>query len=448
MRFLCLLSVLMVTIAKAQVSILIQSNKGHGLQQPLYLAGSFNGWNPADSNFRFVETQRGYELKLPNALCVKGFACKVTAGTWERCEGDSLGQAIGNRQVSSVRDTTLIFVVKGWEQPKFIQSTISPRVKNHTLSYHSQPRSIWVYVPKEYDLQSSKRYSVVYLLDGQNIFDNATAFAGEWGVDETMDSIEEEGGVPSIVVAIEHGGESRLNEYTPFSNTQYGGGGGKQHATFVVNTVKPFVDSVYRTQPEALNTAIGGSSLGGLMAMYISVVYPQKFGKAAIFSPAFWWSDSVFAMIESVDTANHQKWCLRAGTSESKMMLSDLERVHKGMIAKGVTTKNLWIYKDPNGQHNEAYWKRMFKDSYCWLFAGNCNNGAQLKVDKKLHALIPVAKNIDSIRLLDTQGQTVQHWKNPVIGEPQPFSPKLTGNYLVRIFYSNNMVSDIPVNLP
>jgi hypothetical protein len=71
-----------------------------------------------------------------------------------------------------------------------------------------------------------------------------------------------------------------------------------------------------------------------------------------------------------------------------------------------------------------------------------------LKVDKKLHALIPVAKNIDSIRFLDTQGQTVQHWKKPVIGEPQPFSPKLTGNYLVRIFYSNNMVSDIPVNLP
>ena len=124
---------------------------------------------------------------------------------------------------------------------------------------------IWVYLPPNYD-QSSKKYPVIYMHDGQNLFDNATSYIGEWEVDETLNELFNKTGKGFIVVGIENGGEERINEYTPWKNEKYGGGKGEIYIDFLVNTLKPYIDVTYRTKPQQKHTGLIGSSLGGLIS--------------------------------------------------------------------------------------------------------------------------------------------------------------------------------------
>lgn len=124
-------------------------------------------------------------------------------------------------------------------------------------------KKIWVYLPKNYKT-SDKKYPVIYMHDAQNLFDAKTSFAGEWNIDETLDSLKKQ----AIVIGIEHGNEKRLEELTPFPNEKYGGGKADDYLEFMVITLKPYVDKNYRTKPNANNTVIFGSSLGGLVSYY------------------------------------------------------------------------------------------------------------------------------------------------------------------------------------
>ncbi len=119
--------------------------------------------------------------------------------------------------------------------------------------------------------------------DGQNVFDDSTSFAGEWGVDETLDSISSHG-KEIIVVAVDHGGQKRINEYCPYDMEKFGKGEGNQYVDFLVKDLKPFIDKNYRTEKDKQNTFIAGSSMGGLISMYAVLKYPGVFGGAGVFS--------------------------------------------------------------------------------------------------------------------------------------------------------------------
>lgn len=155
-------------------------------------------------------------------------------------------------------------------------------------------RKIWVYLPVDYE-KSRRKFPVIYMHDAQNLFDSKTSFSGEWGVDETMNTLA----IKAIVVGIEHGNDKRMEELTPFPNENYGGGNADAYLNFLVTVVKPYVDGEYRTKSSAEHTTILGSSLGGLLSLYALAKHPETFGKAGVFSPSFWFSDSIYTYMDN-----------------------------------------------------------------------------------------------------------------------------------------------------
>jgi len=200
--------------------------------------------------------------------------------------------------------------------------------------------------------------------DGQNLFDDKTSYVGEWHVDETLDSISAQ----VIVVGIEHGGEQRTKELTPFKNEKYVGGEADQYIEFIVNTLKPKIDKNYRTKSNAKNTAIFGSSLGGLVSFYATLKYPKVFGKAGLFSPSFWFSKEIYAFAEKTPKITSKIYFL-SGDSESDDMVSDMEKMYKIITTKRCDCLNLSkkVIVE-GGKHNEKLWSTHFLNAYLWLF--------------------------------------------------------------------------------
>ena len=151
----------------------------------------------------------------------------------------------------------------------------------------NRERTVRIYLPPGYE-QGTRRYPVLYMHDGQNLFDDATAYAGEWGIDETLNELAKSRGLELIVVGIDNGGAERIHELNAWDNPQFGKGEGEQYTAFIVEVLKPWIDQHYRTRPDRRHTAIMGSSMGGLISSYAISRYPQVFGKAGIFSPAYW----------------------------------------------------------------------------------------------------------------------------------------------------------------
>ena len=166
------------------------------------------------------------------------------------------------------------------------ESTASNQVSTFTIEAPQlkSTKKIWLYLPKNYT-SSTKKYPVIYMHDAQNLFDSKTSFAGEWNIDEKLDSLSAQ----VIVVGIETT-EKRMEELTPFVNAKHGGGKANDYLDFIVNTLKPTVDGTYRTKTNAKNTIMIGSSLGGLTSFYALLKYPNVFGKAGVFSPSFWFN--------------------------------------------------------------------------------------------------------------------------------------------------------------
>jgi alpha-glucosidase len=224
-------------------------------------------------------------------------------------------------------------------------------------------KKIWVYLPLDYDT-SDKKYPVMYMHDAQNLFDKKTAFAGEWEVDETLNKMNAQ----IIVIGIEHGNEKRLDELTPFKNEKYGGGNGDNYLNFIIKTLKPKVDSVYRTKSNAKNTAIFGSSLGGLLSFYAVVKHPEVFGKAGVFSPSFWFNNKMYTLMENAEKTKAQIYFL-AGDRESETMVADLKKMQTLLDRNRCEclklTKTVII---EGGEHNEKLWKENFAKAVQWLF--------------------------------------------------------------------------------
>lgn len=242
--------------------------------------------------------------------------------------------------------------------------------QNFEIPQLDRERRIWIYLPPSYGISKRKKYPVMYLHDGQNLFDKSTSYAGEWGVDETLNHLAKEGYAESIVVGIDNGAEKRMDELSAFKNEEYkAGGSGNQYLAFVVETLKPYIDSHYRTKPSRKNTTLGGSSLGALISVYGGVKYPDTFGNIIAFSSAFWFNrDALMNYIkESDQSLKKQKYYFIEGEKESFDMGKDTSKVISLLKAKGVKDKNIYYKVHPDGKHNEAYWNREFPGAYKWL---------------------------------------------------------------------------------
>ncbi len=254
------------------------------------------------------------------------------------------------------------------------RSTASPSVSVLSDSFPvrqlGRTRRVWLYLPPDY-ATSRRRYPVLYLHDGQNVFDAATSFAGEWGVDEALDSLHALGDSGIIVVAVDNGGRKRLDEYSPWRNPKYGGGEGDRYLEFLVHTLKPYVDRHYRTRPGADNTGIGGASMGGLISLYAGLKYPGVFGRTLVFSPSLWFAPDIFPLARQARPGAHLYFVSGAresGTDDPGAATRDQGGMVAALKAAGFDVTQLRASVAEDGQHAEWFWRREFPAAYLWLF--------------------------------------------------------------------------------
>jgi predicted alpha/beta superfamily hydrolase len=244
------------------------------------------------------------------------------------------------------------------------KSTASPQVSTFTIEAPQlkTTKKIWIYLPKGYST-STKKYPVIYMHDAQNLFDAKTSFVGEWNIDEKLDSLN----ARVIIVGIEHGGDKRVEELTPYKNEKYGGGNADNYLEFIVKTLKPQIDKTYRTKPNTNNTMIMGSSLGGLVSYYAIIKYPTVFGKAGIFSPSFWFNKDIYDLTEKTKKMKTKIYFL-CGDKESDDMVSDLNKMDDLISDKRCDCLHLTKKRIvAHGQHNEKLWRDGFVKAYLWL---------------------------------------------------------------------------------
>ena len=228
-------------------------------------------------------------------------------------------------------------------------------------------RRLRVYLPPGY-ADDARRYPVLYMFDGQNLFDDATSYAGEWGVDESMDRLSRESWLAAIVVGIDHGNALRIHELIPYANPRFLPNAGAAFVDDVVHAIKPFVDANYRTLPDRAHTAIAGSSLGGLSADYAIHRHPQVFSMAGVFSPSYWVSDEAFAVAARARLPAGSRVYLFMGGREGPDAVRGVENMARILrMHPGAADVALRIVSD--AEHNEAAWREAFPRAVRWLFA-------------------------------------------------------------------------------
>jgi predicted alpha/beta superfamily hydrolase len=221
--------------------------------------------------------------------------------------------------------------------------TLTGNIKIHE-GFHSRflpiDRTISVYLPPEYETDASRRYPVLYMQDGQNLFDGATSFmpGKEWHMDEKAELLIKQGAIdPLIIVGISSSGMARINDFTP--PTSHGpkpGGHADLYGRMLVEEIKPFIDGHYRTTQRAADTGLGGMSLGGLVSLYLGFKYPSVFGKLAIISPAaFWNAETIVGYTRSLPAKTNQRIYLSVGTAEAPEFLDSVRELQRVLVDKG-----------------------------------------------------------------------------------------------------------------
>ena len=334
----------------------------------IFIAGNFNSWNPGDPVYQLTETGND-QYSITFTPSTNNLEFKFTRGSWATVEGNAQGGFLPNRSYTyNGQASTLNVTIAGWEGGGFeLPENVQILDDDFNIPQLNRTRRIWAYTPPDYD-SSSKHYPVIYMHDGQNLFTDATSFAGEWKIDESLNQLQGEGDYGAIVIGIDNGGASRFDEYCPWVNPTYGGGEGEAYMDFIVQTLKPHIDSTFRTLPGREYTAIAGSSMGGLISMYAVAEYPEVFSKAGIFSPAFWVADSIFQFIEQQEFTEQVRVYFVASHNESASMVPLMEEVYDLMQSEGITTENLLLLDEADGAHSEWFWAREFPDAYEWLF--------------------------------------------------------------------------------
>lgn len=244
-------------------------------------------------------------------------------------------------------------------------------------------RRICVYLPPGY-AQSRQRYPVLYLMDGQNLFDNAIAFNGEWGIDESLDSLHALGDRGCIVVALDHAHRNRPREYRPYPSEVAPADpccAADSLAAFVALTLKPHIDQRFRTRRGRAHTGIGGASTAAYFAQHVVHRFPRQFGRAMLFSPSYMHAERFYQDARQADLPRATRFYLVTGEQETALGLPPgryaeaTRRMADSLQANGRRPgKTLLVQLRPDGAHAEWFWRREFPAAYRWLFARRRKN--------------------------------------------------------------------------
>lgn len=236
-------------------------------------------------------------------------------------------------------------------------------------------RRVWIYLPRSYRT-GERSYPVCYMHDGQNVFDQASSWGTEWGVDETLEQMTlVDPALEAIVVAIDHGDDARNNEYNFAINAEYGfGGKGAAYAAFLAETLKPYIDSRYRTLPEPAHTMIVGSSFGAYISLYAAIRYPELFGRVGGISFVMWHDDgAILQLLRESALSPALRIYLCIGKSETdnsdfnQLAYEHVVLARQTIVAAGVPENRIRLDYLPDGTHHESTWGRLFPEVYRWL---------------------------------------------------------------------------------
>ena len=234
-------------------------------------------------------------------------------------------------------------------------------------------RDVLVWTPPGYDAGDDRRYPVLYMQDGQNLFEPDTAFLkGEhWRVGETATRLIAEGTItPLIIVGVYNTGDARLEEYTPTRDTKLGGGLADEYARMLIDDVKPLIDRTYRTLPEGRHTGIAGSSLGGLVLLHVALTHPAVFSRVAALSPSVWWDRKVILQTirQSRSKPPLRLW-VDMGTAEGQRGLDDARLLKAALVGLGFSENTDLRYAEYEGAtHSELAWADRVGPMLEWLF--------------------------------------------------------------------------------
>ena len=355
--------------AQYNLHIEIKSSPSTHIGDTVFIAGNFNNWDPVNEKYRLAKKDDIVSVDIAG-LQKDIYRFKFTRGNWGKVEAAADGKYIEDRIIELRSDTTVEYSIAGWKDD-FPETT-----KQHTASSNVRvldtaffmpqlyrTRKIWIYLPSGYTT-GKKKYPVLYMHDGQNLFDDYTSGNGEWGVDECLDSLITKGKPGCIVVGIDNG-TKRMNEYNPYDYETFGKGEGEEYVIFLTKTLKPFIDRHYRTLSSKENTIIAGSSLGGLISYYAMLRYPDVFGKAGIFSPAFWIAPKINALTDSLADRLKGQFFFYAGESEDSTMIPNMKNITDKLGENSNTL--IYFVTDPEGRHNESAWRKWFEEFYLWI---------------------------------------------------------------------------------
>ncbi len=233
-----------------------------------------------------------------------------------------------------------------------------------TIPPYNAPRKVRLLLPFDY-ANTTRRYPVIYALDGQNLFQAETAFGGRhWKIPETMAKMPKR--FQAIFVGIDNAGSNRIHEYAPYKRGRQGGGG-LDFMHYLIKEIKPQVDQSYRTLPHAETTGIIGSSMGGLLALWAGLRFGEVFGRVGVLSPALWFNPQVF-QLAGHDVGEKSKFYISGSMRESVRMESGLNRLHEALHRGGFTHEQFRVVIRERGRHNESLWAREFPKMHRWLF--------------------------------------------------------------------------------
>lgn len=358
------------TLAKNGLKIILKTDEDDS--RPVYISGNFNNWHTQDKSFMMEQIASNlYQFEFnPDFDYPEELLYKFTKGDWSEVEIDAQGNRTENRSTKKHSGIQNEFVArwrKNWLpfKPNYLPQVllISDEFEIPQLN---KTRKIWALLPHDYD-KSDERYPVMYLQDAQNLF-NEDAPYGNWEIDKKLAVMAEYKIGKIIIIAIEHAEEDRIKEYN-VGKTVLGKGQGKKYIRFVTETLKPFVDSNFRTKKEREFTGIGGSSMGGLISVFCGLMYPEIYGKLMIFSPSLWVVPKLTIDSDN-ENAEDTKIYLYAGGEESETMIEHVKSFKKNMIASEFVKDKMKINLSINmeGKHNETYWSDEFPKAIEWLF--------------------------------------------------------------------------------
>lgn len=362
------------------ISIRVENRVDKRVGEPLFITGSFNDWHPAAWQIGTVPAVGDITTVQLSGLEEEFCEFKLTRGSWGTLACDETGRLGAPYGLWIVDDGEFGVAIEGWRDD-FPLSTASPQVRLldeafflPTLNVH---KKIWIYLPENYPF-SNDRYPVIYMHDGQHLFDETTANGRtgpvEWCVDETIDGSAHD----AIVVAIEHAdsAEERIKEYFFHPSERFQQPKGKAYLDDILTTLKPYIDSHFRTLPDKRHTAMAGSSVGGLLTLYAGIYYPDVFGTLGVFSPSVWLDERrVFddmANMQPCGAFQDQYYYLYGGGRENRakpgggnvdMAKDVMDTVH---VMDRTIKSRTSVKINPQGKHGALHWQGAFADFFEW----------------------------------------------------------------------------------